>query len=142
MISHGSEGIYARWVIIEKLQYSTISYGSEGCHIRTSRGVMVQYSMYSHDSEELYFIYNIIDSLFTCFFCERQFKTNVQGFIFMNLYWPIGNCLYQLAFSFIEIIYVLQCPLELGSQGLLFSYYICRFCVCFFMKCPSFRTKI
>lgn len=80
--------------------------------------------------------------LYLLVFCERQFKTNVQGFIFMNLYWPIGNCLYQLAFSFIEIIYVLQCPLELGSQGLLFSYYICRFCVCFFMKCPSFRTKI
>lgn len=56
------------------LQYSTFQYGSEGCHIRTSRGVMVQYSMYSHDSEELYFIYNIIDSLFTCFFVRDQLK--------------------------------------------------------------------
>ena len=56
--------------------------------------------LYSDGSEELYFINNIIDSLFTCFFFERQFKTNVQGFIFMNLYWPIGNCRYQLAFLF------------------------------------------
>ena len=57
-------------------------------------------SINSDGSEELYFIYNIIDSLFFLLFCERQFKTNVQGFIFMNLYWPIGNCRYQLAFLF------------------------------------------
>lgn len=79
--------------------------------------------------------------LYLLVFFERQFKTNVQGFIFMNLYWPIGNCRYQLAFSFIEIIYVLQCPRELSSQGLLFSYYICRFCVCFFYEMKVISHK-
>ena len=38
--------------------------------------------------------------LYLLVFFERQFKTNVEGFIFMNLYWPIGNCRYQLAFLF------------------------------------------
>ena len=132
-ISHGSEGKSNSIDILEKLQYSTFSDGSEGCSYIHCFCHMLQYSMISHGSEGATFI---------MLFCEKQFKINVQGFIFMNLYWPIGNCRCQLVFSFIEIIYVLQCPLELGSQGLLFSYYICRFCVCFFMKCPSFRTKI
>ena len=134
-ISHGSEGVEFNKNPAIWLMYSKISHGSEGCLHISFIYFMLYTSTLLYGSEGFYYI-------FLVFFCKRQFKTNVQGFIFMNLYWPIGNCLYQLAFSFIEIIYVLQCPLELGSQGLLFSYYICRFCVCFFMKCPSFRTKI
>lgn len=114
------------------MQYSTVSYGSEGIRVCYIFSIMLMYSMISHGSEGATFI---------MLFCEKQFKINVQGFIFMNPYWPIGNCRYQLAFSFIEIIYVLQCPLELGSQGLLFSYYICRFCVCFFYEMPVISHK-
>lgn len=131
-VSYGSEGKKKLNRHFGELQYSTFSDGSEGCSYIHCFCHMLQYSMISHGSEGATFI---------MLFCEKQFKINVQGFIFMNLYWPIGNCRYQLAFSFIEIIYVLQCPLELGSQGLLFSYYICRFCVCFFYEMPVISHK-
>ena len=62
-VSYGSEGLYLHYTQCGVVQYSTVSYGSEGLS-----------SINSDGSEELYFIYNIIDSLFTCFFLRDSLK--------------------------------------------------------------------
>ena len=62
-VSYGSEGLIKKYFILTPVQYSTVSYGSEGLS-----------SINSDGSEELYFIYNIIDSLFTCFFLRDSLK--------------------------------------------------------------------
>ena len=62
-VSYGSEGGVGVTGFVSPVQYSTVSYGSEGLS-----------SINSDGSEELYFIYNIIDSLFTCFFLRDSLK--------------------------------------------------------------------
>ena len=62
-VSYGSEGQSQSICHHDQVQYSTVSYGSEGLS-----------SINSDGSEELYFIYNIIDSLFTCFFLRDSLK--------------------------------------------------------------------
>ena len=77
--SHGSEGFNAYSVVPVRVQYSTVSYGSEGKYFVNFHNYLLQYSKFSHGSEglssidsdgseKLNFIYDIIDSLFTCFF--------------------------------------------------------------------------
>ena len=67
------------------MQYSTVSYGSEGKYFVNFHNYLLQYSKFSHGSEglssidsdgseKLNFIYDIIDSLFTCFFLRDSLK--------------------------------------------------------------------
>ena len=84
-ISYGSEGSAINLYAFALLMYNKISYGSEVFSISTIQHIAVQYSTVSYGSEglssinsdgseELYFIYNIIDSLFFCFFVRDSLK--------------------------------------------------------------------
>lgn len=81
---------------------TTPVYLSSGCSTAQFHMVVKVYLVLIRMVVRNWILSIILLILYLLVFFERQFKTNMQGFIFMNLYWPISNFRYWLTFSFIH----------------------------------------